>query len=563
MVRDVASGLQFLADNKYVHRDLACRNCLVNVNKTVKIGDFGMTRLVYETNYYRFSRRAYLPVRWMSPESLIEGVYTSMSDIWSFGVVLYEVITFGTFPFQNMNNGQVLEFVKGRNTLTPPPNIHPLVEGLLLQCWNWTPSRRPTASQIVTTFKHNPTIVTPSLESPQSSVVQGTGNNLALDPANVRSSIRPVPTTASLTRRLSLHPQRQLSLSNAAALPPACNSRQSSMSSASSQNQSSVASSGGAANTVGGLVASLFSGAPNGRKRSMSGNMAVPPITCSLSDTTIGGNSVLHNHTTLDALNLSVSSVVVEEKAEDTDGGTDNCEGGNLHNGGLNHPHSGGETSGYASTGTGTSGSNASSSKHGGDSVAATPRQRRSPDSVPHHDNDGPRDLGLRIEEGIRKPKPVRKNNMFFGANVQRPFIDTIEPCPEDEGSIPLLPKVGLLYESSGNEKRTPALDFDPGDESGGRRSRLGKHGRNSTSSNSSESTTTSKSFIQTWPWHRNYLFSLIKHHSMILEFVVFISGIISFNVFLSEISDGLQWNMNFFLNLYCKNCWHLSCNSY
>ena len=99
----------------FICRDLACRNCLVNSDKNVKLADFGMTRLITESQYYRFSRKGgcicsknpwtylikgMLPVRWMSPESLSDGIFTPMSDIWSYGVLLYEIITFGSFPFQ-------------------------------------------------------------------------------------------------------------------------------------------------------------------------------------------------------------------------------------------------------------------------------------------------------------------------------------------------------------------------------------------------------------------------------------------------------------------------------
>ena len=135
MAADIADGLSYLADQKYVHRDVAARNCLVNDSRTVKLADFGMTRSMYESDYYRFSKKGcfvinlrlpifiivgMLPVRWMSPESLADGLFTPMSDIWSFGVLLFEIITFGSFPFQGLSNSQVMVLIKSGNALGVP-----------------------------------------------------------------------------------------------------------------------------------------------------------------------------------------------------------------------------------------------------------------------------------------------------------------------------------------------------------------------------------------------------------------------------------------------------------
>lgn len=170
MALDVARALSYLSEMKYVHRDVACRNCLVNAQRVVKLGDFGMARSTSENDYYRFSRKGMLPVRWMAPESLSLGKFTPASDIWSFGVLLFEIITFGSFPFQGMTNNQVLDHVKEGNTLAIPNGIKPQLEGLMKACWNLSHLKRPTASEVAEFIISYPKLVTASLDVPLASV---------------------------------------------------------------------------------------------------------------------------------------------------------------------------------------------------------------------------------------------------------------------------------------------------------------------------------------------------------------------------------------------------------
>eukprot|EP00057_Strongylocentrotus_purpuratus_P022779 XP_011677253.1 PREDICTED: uncharacterized protein LOC591965 [Strongylocentrotus purpuratus] len=170
MVSDIASGLSYLASINYVHRDLACRNCLVDASYTVKIGDFGMTRALYDSDYYRLGKRSKLPVRWMAPESLTEGIFTTMSDVWSLGVVIYEVVTFGSFPYQELSNAEVLDYIRNRNSLRPPEGCSPALGALMMQCWAIQPQHRPTAKDVNDILCQRPHLITPCLGVPLGSI---------------------------------------------------------------------------------------------------------------------------------------------------------------------------------------------------------------------------------------------------------------------------------------------------------------------------------------------------------------------------------------------------------
>lgn len=148
MCVDVSKGCRYLEEMHFVHRDLACRNCLVSstdpASRIVKIGDFGLARDIYKNDYYRKEGEGLLPVRWMAPESLVDGVFTCQSDVWAFGVLLWEIMTLGQQPYPARNNLEVLHYVRRGGRLGQPTNCPEILHNLMLKCWETEAERRPT-----------------------------------------------------------------------------------------------------------------------------------------------------------------------------------------------------------------------------------------------------------------------------------------------------------------------------------------------------------------------------------------------------------------------------------
>uniref|UniRef100_A0AC35TWX3 Receptor protein-tyrosine kinase n=1 Tax=Rhabditophanes sp. KR3021 TaxID=114890 RepID=A0AC35TWX3_9BILA len=144
----IAQGMDYLCCHGFVHQDLATRNCYISDERTIKISTFHMIRNGYEEDYYKAPHKPKLPLRWLSKEAFQLSRFTSASDVWMFGVTLWELFSKGKAPYANFSNEDVVEMINMRSLLECPTNCPPSMYSLIIECWNEHPDRRPSFSEL-------------------------------------------------------------------------------------------------------------------------------------------------------------------------------------------------------------------------------------------------------------------------------------------------------------------------------------------------------------------------------------------------------------------------------
>ncbi|XP_072046628.1 fibroblast growth factor receptor 4-like [Amphiura filiformis] len=140
----IASGMAYISSHEYIHRDLAARNILLTEDFVCKVSDFGLARDVMNIKTYQRTNQAHLPIRWMAPESLLDDIYTTKSDVWSFAVLLWEIVTLGSSPYPGCSPKEVIRKVQHGCKMPKPKGCKSEVYEIMTNCWQKDPRKRPS-----------------------------------------------------------------------------------------------------------------------------------------------------------------------------------------------------------------------------------------------------------------------------------------------------------------------------------------------------------------------------------------------------------------------------------
>eukprot|EP00045_Choanoeca_perplexa_P006657 m.57320 g.57320 ORF g.57320 m.57320 type:complete len:503 (+) comp13722_c0_seq1:274-1782(+) len=144
MAAQVAAGMAYLEAQNFVHRDLAARNVLVGENNSCKVGDFGLSRVLGAESEYTAKEGAKFPIKWTAPEAALMNRFSIKSDVWAFGILLTELVTYGRIPYPGMTNAEVLQQVEGSYRMPMPANCPTELYTIMQDCWKANPDHRPT-----------------------------------------------------------------------------------------------------------------------------------------------------------------------------------------------------------------------------------------------------------------------------------------------------------------------------------------------------------------------------------------------------------------------------------
>lgn len=150
---DIAEGMDYLSSQGFLHRDLAARNCMLGDDLRVCVADFGLSKQIHSSNYYRQREAIRVPIKWLAMESLSESVYTTKSDVWSFGITMWEIVSRGKTPYPGVHNHELLDLLLTGHRLKPTEDCDSKLWEVMFSCWESEPTQRPGFRELADRLK--------------------------------------------------------------------------------------------------------------------------------------------------------------------------------------------------------------------------------------------------------------------------------------------------------------------------------------------------------------------------------------------------------------------------